>query len=325
MIYYIIILAFITGSALGYALYLIFSADKQSIESRINRYVREEKESENQEENPDNKVADKRPHPKKLLTQVSRVFASKKISENLQKELIKADIPLRGEEFITLVILMASGIFFLSLILFQNMALSLVFSLGGLLVPRMVINISKAKRVDRFNNQISDTLVMMANSLRAGFSFIQVMDLISKEMPPPISQEFARTFREINLGTPTEKALENLSHRVESQDLEMTVTAVLIQRQVGGNLAEVLDNISSTIRERVRIKGEIKTLTAQGRISGIIIGLLPLALLGFLMAINPDYMTLLFVNPLGLMMLGFAIFSEILGILLISKIINIKV
>ena len=256
---------------------------------------------------------------------VSQVFASRKISATLQKELIKADIPLRGEEFITLIILISSGIFFLSLIIFQNIAISLIFALTSLLVPKIFINFSKAKRIDKFNNQISDTLVIMANSLRAGFSFIQVMDLVSKEMPPPISQEFAKTFREINLGTPTEDALLNLNSRVESQDLEMTVTAVLIQRQIGGNLAEVLDNISNTIRERVRIKGEIKTLTAQGRISGLIIGLLPLALLGFLSVINPEYINLLFVNPVGLIMLGCAIFSEILGIMLIRKIINIKV
>ncbi len=324
MIYYILLLTFCTGASLGYGIYLIFSADKQSIEDRISRYVKEEKD-EDYLEGKEEEGKEKRMSPKTILRKMSRVFASKKISATLQKELIKADIPLRGEEFVTLILIVSAGFFFLALLILQNIFLALIFSLIGLVIPRFYINFSKAQRITKFNNQISDTLVMMANSLRAGFSFIQVMDLVSKEMSPPISKEFGRTFREINLGTPTEEALENLNQRVGSQDLEMTVTAVLIQRQVGGNLAEILENISETIRERVRIKGEIKTLTAQGRISGLIIGLLPLALLGFLVMINPSYVTLLFNHPVGLMMLGGAVLAEIIGIFLIRRIINIKI
>ena len=324
MIYYILLLTFCTGASLGYGIYLIFSADKQSIEDRISRYVKDEKDEEYLEEK-EGEGKEKRISPKTILRKMSRVFASKKISATLQKELIKADIPLRGEEFVTLILIVSAGFFFLALLILQNIFLALIFSLIGLVIPRFYINFSKAQRITKFNNQISDTLVMMANSLRAGFSFIQVMDLVSKEMSPPISKEFGRTFREINLGTPTEEALENLNQRVGSQDLEMTVTAVLIQRQVGGNLAEILENISETIRERVRIKGEIKTLTAQGRISGLIIGLLPLALLGFLVMINPSYVTLLFNHPVGLMMLGGAVLAEIIGIFLIRRIINIKI
>lgn len=324
MLYYILLFAFITGAALAYALYLIFTSRKRSIESRINRYVKEEMSPE---ELPESEAKEKNKNfsPRKILTNMSQIFASQKISADMQKELIKADIPLRGEEFITLVLLFSAGVFFLALILMQNVVLASVFLLAGLLVPKIFINMAKAKKVTKFNNQISDTLVMMANSLRAGFSFLQVMDLISKEMPPPISQEFGRTFREINLGISTEEALENLSGRVESPDLEMTVTAVLIQRQIGGNLAEVLENISETIRERVRIKGEIKTLTAQGRISGLVVGLLPLALLGILSVINPSYINLLFTHPIGLMLLGGAVLAEVVGILFIRKIVNIKI
>ncbi|PKM81639.1 MAG: secretion system protein [Firmicutes bacterium HGW-Firmicutes-13] len=324
MLYYILLFSFTTGAALACALYLIFTSDKRSIENRINKYVKEEVSAEELQEN-DNKEKSQISSPRKLLARISRVFASQKISTDLQKELIKADVPLRGEEFITLILLFSAGIFFSALILLQNVALASVFMLIGLVMPKIYINAAKSKKVTKFNNQISDTLVMMANSLRAGFSFLQVMDLISKEMAPPISQEFGRTFREINLGISTEEALDNLSGRVESPDLEMTVTAVLIQRQIGGNLAEVLENISETIRERVRIKGEIKTLTAQGRISGLVVGLLPLALLGILMIINPSYISLLFVHPVGLMLLGGAVFAEILGIMLIRKIVNIKI
>jgi tight adherence protein B len=163
----------------------------------------------------------------------------------------------------------------------------------------------------------------MSNALRAGFSFMQAMDMVGREMPDPISKEFSRTYREISLGAITEEALQKMVKRVSSDDLDLLVTAVLIQRQVGGNLAEVLDNISHTIRERIRIKGEIRTLTAQGRISGLIIGIIPPCLIVLLLLINPSYMQPLLYTQLGWMMLAAGACTEFIGILLIKKIISI--
>ncbi|NLC10726.1 MAG: secretion system protein, partial [Firmicutes bacterium] len=171
--------------------------------------------------------------------------------------------------------------------------------------------------------QLSEGLTVMANSLRAGFSFMQAVDTLSKEMPPPLSTEFARLLKEMNLGTTTESALDNLMRRVDSKDLDLVVTSVKIQRQVGGNLAEIIDNIAKTIQQRNKLQGHLKTLTAQGRISGLIIGLLPIFIILFVSLLNPSYLTTLVTNPAGLFMLAYALVSEIIGFLIIKKIVTI--
>ncbi len=148
--------------------------------------------------------------------------------------------------------------------------------------------------------------------------------MVSREMAPPIGVEFARVLKEMNLGVTTEEALANLGERVVSDDLDLVITAVLIQRQVGGNLAEVLDSIAGTIRERIRLKGEVRTLTAQGRVSGLIIGVLPFALAGFIYVINPKYMMTLFTHPLGIAMVGYALVSMAVGMMMVWKIVNIE-
>ena len=181
------------------------------------------------------------------------------------------------------------------------------------------------KRIKGLNEQLGDAIVMISNSLKTGYSFFQAIDMVAGEMTGPISEEFSILQKEINLGLSTDKALENLSARVSSDDLELVITAVLIQRQVGGNLAEVLDNISATIRDRVRIKGEIKTVTAQGRMSGWVISLLPAGLCLLIYVINPQYMAVLFTRPLGIMMLVISVFMELLGIFFISRIVKIEI
>jgi len=171
---------------------------------------------------------------------------------------------------------------------------------------------------------LGDALGLVANSLRTGYGFMQALDMVSREMPAPIAPEFGRVLKEMNLGLSTEDAMSNLTTRVNSDDLNLVITAVLIQRQVGGNLAEVLDNIANTIRERVKLKGEVQTLTAQGRISGMIIGGLPFALGVFIYVINPGYMQVLFTNPMGKIVLGVAFVSQVFGMLIIRKIVDIK-
>ena len=150
---------------------------------------------------------------------------------------------------------------------------------------------------DAFNKQLPDTITLIANALRAGSSFLQAIELVVRESRPPVSTEFGRVIREVNLGLPFEQALENMVRRVRSDDLELMATAISIQHQVGGNLAEILDSIAYTIRERVRIKGEIRTLTAQQRLSGYVVGFLPIALAGFLFIAAPNFMEPMFLNP----------------------------
>jgi tight adherence protein B len=262
---------------------------------------------------------------KDLLSRISQVFKKAAMAHRLETELERADLPLKGEEFITITIMTILFPALLILGVTQNVLAAILTGIVGFTFPNMVMKGSQAKRLTQFNSQLPDALMIIANSLRAGFSFFQAMELLSKEMPAPLGQEFGRVLREMNLGTSTEDALASMEKRVKSSDLEMVITAVLIQRQVGGNLAEVLDKISTTIRERVRIKGEIKSLTAQGRISGLVVGGLPIFLILVLSVISPQYIMLLFTHPIGLMLVAGGVVSELLGMMMIQKIVNIKI
>lgn len=258
-----------------------------------------------------------------LMRWAGSILTKKGKTKQIEEELGRADIPLRADEYLAIWILAALGPGTLMYMSTGNLFLSLLLYLLGILIPPTMVKSARKKRQKRFTGQLNDSLSIMSNSLRAGFSFMQALDLVSKEMPNPISKEFARTFREINYGTSTEEALQNLVKRVDSDDIDLLVTAVLIQRQVGGNLAEVLDNISYTIRERIRIQGEIRTLTAQGRISGWIIGLIPPILILMLLILNPSYMKPLFATQAGLIMLAGGVIGELIGIILINRIVTI--
>ena len=169
----------------------------------------------------------------------------------------------------------------------------------GFLLPRRWLARRRASRLNAFNKQLPDTITLIANGLRAGSSFLQAIEMVVREVHPPASVEFGRVVREVNLGLAFDVALENMVRRVRSDDLELMATAINIQHQVGGNLAEILDSIAFTIRERVRIKGEIRTLTAQQRLSGYVVALMPIALMGLLFVIAPGFMQPMFENPPG--------------------------
>ena len=262
---------------------------------------------------------------RRLLKQVSRLLAPLAYSREVEKELLRADIPLRGEEFLVLVVfttlLPPLAVWLLS----PNPGLVLPLAAAGLFLPFLWLRLVKSHRIDRFNHQLADALSVLTSSLRAGYSFLQSVEMVSEESSPPLSDEFSLLVQEIKLGVTTEEGLLHLEERVPSSDLSLLVTAVLIQRQIGGNLAEVIDNIAHTIRERVRIQGEIKTLTAQGRISGIIVGILPVALLFIISGINYEYMNILFTHPWGRYMLGAGVVAELIGIMIIRRIVNIEV
>lgn len=255
---------------------------------------------------------------------ISKIFAAHAFTEEIQIQLIRAGIMLKGEEYITICLLWLIIVPLLIWLLTNNIWLSLTLLLLGSFIPGAYLNHRKEKRAAALNQQLGDALVVMANSLRAGFGLQQAMDMVRKEMPAPISSEFTWTIREMNLGFSQEDALINMGKRVNGDNLNMVITAILIQRQVGGNLAEILYNISNTIRERAQLKKEIQTLTAQGRLSGLIISLLPVALILAMMAINPDYITLLFKDPRGLYLLGAGGLMMLTGIILIQKIIKIE-
>ncbi len=173
---------------------------------------------------------------------------------------------------------------------------ALIGAVAGLFLPRLYVKREQTLRLRKFNDQLADMLNLMVNGLRAGYSTMQSLEAVSKEMPPPISDEFRRVVQEMQLGMPMEKALDNLLRRIPSDDLDLVITAINVQREVGGNLAEILDVISYTIRERVRIKGEIRVLTSQVMYSGRFLAMMPFFIAGILWMINRPYM-MEFFNP----------------------------
>lgn len=244
---------------------------------------------------------------------------------SIRMKLTNANILMKAEEYLSicLILFVVSGL--LGALLFKNFLMVLFMAVIGWVAPLFILNRNINKRLKKINSQLGDTIAILSNSLKAGHSFFQAVDSVSRELTGPMADEFAKLQKEISLGVNTEIALENMVNRVGSDDLELMVTAVLIQRQIGGNLAEVLDNISETIRQRIRAKGEIRTLTAQGRMSGWIISLLPFFLAIAISIISPQQMKTLISSPIGIIMIIIALLMEFMGIVFVRKIINIEV
>ena len=259
-----------------------------------------------------------------LMKSFSALFVARSFTAKLQSRLVTAGIPLKGEEYITislgLIILVPSFIYFIS----ANFWLAVIMLIMTLVLPWIYINVKKAKRLQTFEMQLADSLVIMANALRGGFGFQQAMETVVREMPPPIATEFDWCLREMNLGFSQEEALLHLGERVNSEELDMVISGIIIQKQVGGNLAQILDNIGDTMRDRARIKKQVRALTAQGKMSGLIVGLLPVVLLAAMLVLNPEHVYFLFKDERGLAMLGAALVMEIAGAFFINRIIDIE-
>jgi tight adherence protein B len=252
---------------------------------------------------------------------LSRTSHTGKLADDLQK----ADIKFKSSEWILMVaglgvlIGLVAALRFASPVAFVPCPF-IVWILSGLF-----LRLRQGRRTRAFNNQLGDTLTLLSNALKAGHSFAQALSTVSKNANPPISDEFGRATREIALGITVDDALNHMVQRNKSDDFDLMVTAVQIQRVVGGNLAEILDTIAYTIRERVRIQGEIRTLTAQARASGIIITLLPILLAVGLSFISPSYFGPMLTDPFGHIMLGVGILSIAIGAGIIQKIVKIEV
>jgi tight adherence protein B len=260
-----------------------------------------------------------------VLGKLGRIVPRRARLEEIQGNLIKAQIFMRAEEFVGLTLVIGVALYLIIYLLSNSVLIGIAGGMIGLFVPGVLVNNKKKKRSLAMTEQLPEALNTISNGLRAGFSFPQAVSIVVREMEPPMATEFSRVLRENRIGKPMDDALNDLLNRVENDDLELLVTALLIQRQVGGNLAEVLDGITHTIRERVRIKGEIRTLTAEGRLSGIVLSLLPIAVAGILALLNPGYIFSLVQEPIGILMIVAAVILQIIGILIMRKIINIDV
>jgi tight adherence protein B len=256
---------------------------------------------------------------------LNRALVSRGIGGDLATQLARANLTVTVGEFMaaTVILVIAAGA--IAYFLKRDIVVTAVACLVGFFAPRLYVSLMRNRRLRAFNDQLGDTINLMVNGIRAGYSVMQAMEAVSEEMGPPISQEFGRVVREVQLGLTLEQALANMLRRITSDDLDMMVTAVNVQREVGGNLAEVLDAISHTIRERVRIKGEIRALTAYGRGAGTLLTAVPVILAGVIYLITPDFMELLWVDRCGWIMVFVAVVGIILGYIVIRKIVNIDV
>lgn len=319
---FILILAVGSGIALFLLLVGVIvtaTSERSLVEERLGRYLEEE-------------VQTKPPRGEKTTPVgdwLNRRLERSSWGGNLSRELARADLKLKPGEYIALMIIFAFGVGAISWYIFGR---SIIFAVPGAFVgtmlPRFYIRRQQGQRLVRFNDQLADMLNLMVNGLRAGYSTMQAMEAVSREMPPPISDEFRRVVQEMQLGLPMDRALDNLLRRIASDDLDLVVAAMNVQREVGGNLAEILDTISHTIRERVRIKGEIRVLTSQVMYSGRFLAMMPIMIALALFALNRPYM-MQFFNPetrlIGIPMLIVGALMILSGYFVMNKIATIEV
>ena len=245
--------------------------------------------------------------------------------KKLDLMMIQAGLPLLGKEYVAIAGGLAVLVFLVTAVAGRSLVTGL---LGGILTLfGAVIFLQRriSRRKEAFERQLADCLTLVSNSLRAGFSFLQTMEIISREMQPPMSTEFANVMRNTSLGRTMEDALQEMDQRVGNEDFSLVITAVLIQQQVGGNLATILDTIRETISERIRLRREVGTLTAQGKFSGLVLTCIPVALGLFFAVTSPEYLKSLLTTSIGKMAIGAAVVMEIIGYLIISRIVDIKI
>jgi tight adherence protein B len=273
-----------------------------------------------------------------LAEALEKSVAERGFAVNIKSQLQQADLKLKVSEYLVTQVLSIFVFGLVSWFILDKGSLGVFTILGaaaGFFAPRVYVRQVANKRRRDFDNQLGDTLNLWVNALRSGYSVLQAMETIAVETAAPVSIEFERVIQEVRLGLTLEQALNNLLKRVPSDDMDLVITAVNVQREVGGNLAEVLAIISHTIRERIRIKGEIATLTAQATISGYIISGLPIALTLFLRASNPEYINHLFVKespwafpsviPCGWLVLALGIILIFSGFMAMRKLAQIDI
>ena len=262
---------------------------------------------------------------RRAAAKADKVAESRGDSRMIKSALEQANIPMTPGEAIIGAIGLAVIVGLLLGLVTESFIWVVVAGAAVLIISFLYVSRVASKQRKRFDNQLPDTLVLLATSLRAGYSILQAIEATAQEAPEPTRREFGRAMTEIRLGRPMIEALGDIAVRMESQDFEWTVLAVSIQREVGGNLAEVLQTTAETILQRNRLRREMKALTAEGRISAMIMGALPFVLFGLLWLINPDYLEPLYTTTLGWVMMGVALVLMGLGIMVMMKIIKVEV
>jgi len=302
----------------GYFLLLAGRSEKAEVKRRISLLELRNVRDSDVPEYLKNEVLSEVPLVNRLLSRVN-------IAAKIDRRLRQADMKIPVGTFLLLSLVLFSVGIVAGRLLHWPTILSVVVGIVLLAVPNLIVDIKRRRRLKRFMNHFPEALEMFARSLRAGHSFTGAIQLVAQEMPDPIGPEFSKVFEEQNLGIPLRQALIGMTDRVDILDVKFFVTAILIQRETGGNLAEIIDKIAYVIRERFRVQGQLKIFTAQARISGTILALLPISLAVLLSTINPEYMKPLWFEKTGKIMIVVAVIMQILGIIAIRKIIRIKI
>lgn len=250
-------------------------------------------------------------------------------AQSTKADLERAGLALKLHEYVALRVLFGVLAFAIVFAIGSGGPLAFLVGLGfgalGYMLPAFYVRSRIARQLRKLNEQLEEMITMVSNSLRAGFGLLQAFDMAAEQLQPPMSTELGRLLRDIRVGASLEDALEAMSRRVGSYDLDVIITAILIQRSVGSNLSEVLDKVAHTIRERVRLKGEISTLTAQKKLSAWIIGLMPPAIILIVMAMNFEYMEPLFTTGIGRVLLAVAIGLDVAGMISLRRITSIEI
>jgi tight adherence protein B len=311
--------AFLVVMGFFFVLARATSRSEGEIEDRLDQFV-------SRQVSPERTMQQAEHSPSKLSQSIDQAVAEKSFARRIGTNLARANLKLTVGEYLVLLVtsVLGTGLIFY-LIMHRNPFLALGGLVLGYFLPGFYVKMRQRRRLNDFNNQLGDAINLLANGLRSGYSLLQAMDAIANEMPKPMSEEFQRVVREIGLGITTERAMNNMLRRIPSDDLDLMITAINVQHEVGGNLAEILETISHTIRERVRIKGEIRVLTSQQMISGYVISFLPIGLGLILFAMNPNYMGKMFKDICGIAMLAIGAIMITTGFLAIRKIVSIEV
>ena len=293
-------------------------SDRGEVKERLERYIE-----------PDRATAEARPtrRASPIGDALNRALSGRGFAEGIAVQLARADVKLTVGEYLAALVICVFGFGIVAYLISQgSWIFAMVGVIGGFMTPRIYVSIMQGRRLKLFSDQLGDTINLLVNGLRSGYSVLQAMEAVARELPQPVAGEFDRVVKEVQLGLTLEQSLQNMLRRVKSDDLDLVVTAINVPREVCGNLAEILEVISHTIRERVRIKGEVRVMTAQGMITGYVITGLPLALLALLYLLNREYVSRLWTSGIcGWAMLiagGILILS---GFLIIQKIVQIEV
>jgi tight adherence protein B len=291
------------------------SNEKSMIEERLGLYLDED---EDKKQKSDSGI---------ISDWVNRRVEKSSWGDRLAKSLARADMKFKPGEFVALIVIAAIGVGGIAWFIGGRNPISLLIGMViGVVLPFMYLQREQGRRLVRFDEQLPDMINLMVNGLRAGYSTMQAMEAVSKELPPPICDEFRRVVQEMQIGVPMEKALDNLVRRIPSPDLDFVITSINVQREVGGNLAEILEIISHTIRERIRIKGEIRVMTSQVMYSGRILALVPVFIVVILWFINQEYMMEFVNNPVcGGIAIGVGITMIAIGYFIMTRIAKIEV